>query len=384
MKNITIVLVLLCASPALALSVRVHPGAFVYLFEEAPERDLYSVVVQNIAVLNDQANSCVLNSVQLEAVRRGAPVVTLYVNAEELDAAANRTAALSKQGVLKAYDFYFQTSRYLPEDVKFSSSRTLEPGNAILISTRSMLVPGAAEQIKILASCSTSPSISTGSAILKVRKHESLNKYHFPLTGTVYVGAGASLHSHHRWVTNEEFALDVAVLHDNGRTYTGDGTKLAQYASYGADVLAIGDGVVVEARGDVTEADGNLRQPAETIEVYEQRVLAQQNQLLAKGYKEPLGNYVIIRHENGEFSHYAHLKSGSVRVKEGENVKRGQSIGQLGHSGNSTEPHLHFQVTDGQDPMYSRSIPVLFQNVEVEMFGYKNRQLHSGWIVTVQ
>ncbi len=63
---------------------------------------------------------------------------------------------------------------------------------------------------------------------------------------------------------------------------------------------------------------------------------------------------MILRHAGGEFSHYAHLKQGSVRVKAGETVKRGQAIAQLGQTGNTTEPHLHFQLTDGPDPLQER------------------------------
>lgn len=62
-------------------------------------------------------------------------------------------------------------------------------------------------------------------------------------------------------------------------------------------------------------------------------------------------------------------------------VKRGQVIGRVGQSGNSDEPHLHFQVTDGADPMYSRGIPVKFANVVVVLHGYEDRYLQSGWLV---
>ena len=386
MKIITAAFLLIsCISAASALSLRVHPGDFVYIAEEAPERNLYSAVIQNIAVLNDGKSECNLSSVEIQAERGGVPIVIVRVPAEEIVSFAQKTSALSQQGVLKAYDFYFQTSRYLPEDVQFASSANLKPGQAILISSRSILLPGNAEEVRVTAKClpQSNPDEIT-SILLKVRKHQSPNSYHFPLSGTTYVGAGASLQSHHRWVTNEEFALDLAGLGANGKTHTGDGTKLAQYASYGKEVLAVSDGVVVEARGNVTESDNNLRQPGETMEAYDQRILAQQNELLAKGYKEPLGNYVILKHENGEYSHYAHLKAGSVRVKAGETVKRGHAIGQLGHSGNSTEPHLHFQLTDAPDPMYSRGIPVIFENVEVEILGNGKRHLHTGWLVTTK
>ena len=63
-------------------------------------------------------------------------------------------------------------------------------------------------------------------------------------------------------------------------------------------------------------------------------------------------------------------------------VERGQPIGRIGQTGNSEAPHLHFQVTDGPDPLYSRGLPVVFDNVRVEILGYADRPLHGGWSVT--
>ena len=70
------------------------------------------------------------------------------------------------------------------------------------------------------------------------------------------------------------------------------------------------------------------------------------------------GNQVVIDHGNGEFSFYGHLQPGSVRVRVGQEVARGERIGAVGSSGNSTEPHLHFHVCNGPDPIMCAGIPV--------------------------
>jgi len=56
------------------------------------------------------------------------------------------------------------------------------------------------------------------------------------------------------------------------------------------------------------------------------------------------GNYIVIDHGNGEFSHLGHLKPGSVKVAVGDKVRAGQAIAQVGTSGSSLFPHLHYEL----------------------------------------
>lgn len=56
------------------------------------------------------------------------------------------------------------------------------------------------------------------------------------------------------------------------------------------------------------------------------------------------GNYIIIAHANGLYTLYAHGQAGSIAVSEGQTVKQGQQIMRVGSTGNSTGPHLHFEV----------------------------------------
>jgi murein DD-endopeptidase MepM/ murein hydrolase activator NlpD len=77
------------------------------------------------------------------------------------------------------------------------------------------------------------------------------------------------------------------------------------------------------------------------------------------------------------------LKQGSIVVKKGDSVKRGQSIARIGLSGDGYQPHLHFQITDGPDLNYSRGIPMVFANVRPVLFSSTidtdgRRQLQTG------
>src|SRR4029077_19752002 len=74
------------------------------------------------------------------------------------------------------------------------------------------------------------------------------------------------------------------------------------------------------------------------------------------------GNCVVIDHGDGEFSLLAHMKRGSVKVKKGDRVKMGDPIGQLGNSGATTGPHLHYHLMAGPKLLLSDGLPAQFEN----------------------
>ena len=77
-----------------------------------------------------------------------------------------------------------------------------------------------------------------------------------------------------------------------------------------------------------------------------------------------LGNHVVIDHGNGEYSVYAHMKAGSVRVKKGQRIKAGDAIGAMGMSGDAFLVHLHYQLQSG--PGFEEGLPSYFANVRTK------------------
>lgn len=147
----------------------------------------------------------------------------------------------------------------------------------------------------------------------------------------------------HSWeIVGQRYAYDFLIVDPEGKTFRQDEGRLEDYYAFGAPVLAPADGVVVA----VQDRHRDAPRP---------RAI----DLLAWS---PLGNYVLIRHAEGEYSLLAHLRRGSVRVRPGEWVRRGQVIGECGNSGNSTEPHLHFQVQDHPNFYLAASLPVRFRD----------------------
>ena len=67
------------------------------------------------------------------------------------------------------------------------------------------------------------------------------------------------------------------------------------------------------------------------------------------GWNGGYGNLIIIDHENGFVTYYAHCNS--ISVKKGQRVARGETIGTVGSTGNATGPHLHFEVRKNGVPV---------------------------------
>jgi murein DD-endopeptidase MepM/ murein hydrolase activator NlpD len=81
------------------------------------------------------------------------------------------------------------------------------------------------------------------------------------------------------------------------------------------------------------------------------------------------GNHVVLDLGDGVYAMYAHLRRGSLTVRPGDRVRAGQQIARCGNSGNSTEPHVHFQLMDGPDPDSARGIPFSWQGIGVPANG---------------
>lgn len=144
------------------------------------------------------------------------------------------------------------------------------------------------------------------------------------------------------------FAIDWILVGPHGGFAHGKGETPAQWYGYGADVLAVADATVASVGEGVAE-------PA----------------TLANGaaHKVPLenaaGNYVSLDLGDGRFAFYEHLKPGSIKVAPGEHVRAGAVIGQLGFTGESTGPHLHFHLGDANAPLDAEGLPYALSSFRV-------------------
>jgi len=152
---------------------------------------------------------------------------------------------------------------------------------------------------------------------------------------------------------NQRFAIDWYLLDAQHRAWVGDPTKLTSYFSYGQPVFAAADGKVVNAPyNDLRDNPNVPGDPPIALGL----PLVHGNQL-----QEALGNHVVLQIGQGVFVVYCHMMQGSLLVKEGQRVRQGQMLGQIGSSGNANTPHLHFQISTTPTVTPGDSRPYVFK-----------------------
>jgi hypothetical protein len=143
--------------------------------------------------------------------------------------------------------------------------------------------------------------------------------------------------------TAQRYAIDLVRVLGEG-TFDGDPLDNAAYHAYGVEVLAVFDGTISEIRDGIPE---NVPGPdSRAVEIT---------------YDTLVGNYVVLDLGNGRSAVYAHLIPGSLRVAVGDEVSEGDVLGQVGNSGNSSEPHLHFHFCDSPTALACHGRPYGFR-----------------------
>lgn len=174
--------------------------------------------------------------------------------------------------------------------------------------------------------------------------------YTLPFRGEwLLYNGGTTPKTSHSWdVLGQRYALDFVQADADYRRHIGRGTRPEDYYCYGEEILAAADGRVVAVEDRVRTA------PLLGWGVCD---------FLARNF---IGNHVLIEHAEGEYGLYAHLVPGSIAVAPGDRVARGQPIGRCGHTGHSSEPHLHFHLQDSADLFNGMGLPVRFTGLSVD------------------
>jgi hypothetical protein len=145
---------------------------------------------------------------------------------------------------------------------------------------------------------------------------------------------------------SQRFAVDWERIDVEGTIFRGDAKNVHSYHIYGAPILAVADGTVVASRNDLADQLPSKLPDGLPLD-------------------EADGNFVILEIGHGAYALYAHMEPGSVRVRAGDQVRRGDHIGSVGNTGNTQAPHLHFQMMDGPSGFASNGIPYVFNSFAV-------------------
>lgn len=177
----------------------------------------------------------------------------------------------------------------------------------------------------------------------------SKNAYTMPIKEdwTVFWGGTNEFLNYHYVYENQRYAYDLLIVHE-GQTYRNTRLKNENFYAFSKEVCAPSNGVVMQVENNIFDnVPGEMNEEAF------------------------LGNYVIIKHGVKEYSLIAHLKKHSISVQVGDEVEVGDFIGLCGNSGNSSEPHIHFQLMNTDSITTARSIRMRFNNGKEPIQGDK-------------
>ncbi len=144
--------------------------------------------------------------------------------------------------------------------------------------------------------------------------------------------------------TTERYAFDSLQFNETLTEYLAGDPKLnTSYFNYGTALYAVADGTVVQTENSLPENHGDAQD------------------VVLHSLMEYAGNYLMLDIGGGHYACYAHCLPGSITLRPGDRVRKGDVVARLGNSGNSTAPHLHFQVCDGPDFFWARGVPFVLE-----------------------
>lgn len=199
----------------------------------------------------------------------------------------------------------------------------------------------------------------------KFESYESELKYSLPFEGNWFVYNGGTQPSNsHSWdVITQRYAYDFVIADENRIRHTSSGTQLNDYFCYDKNICAAAAGKVVKV------VDGIKPAPFVGYGIAD---------FACRNF---VGNHIIIEHTANEYGLYAHLINGSIGVREGEVVSRGQFVGKCGHSGYSSEPHLHFHLQNKKDFYMAVGLPITFSSIRIDENLKQNVRIQAGQFV---
>ncbi|MER7172533.1 M23 family metallopeptidase [Streptomyces mesophilus] len=192
-----------------------------------------------------------------------------------------------------------------------------------------------------------------------------------PVTGrwTALNSPATKVPSHGTHAYGQTYAIDIVAEPEDrdrpGFAWVRPVTRPnAAFPAFGAPLLAVADAAVVHAE----DGQRDHRSRNSLLALLYLMFVESVGRTLG-GARRVVGNHVVLDLGDGTYALYAHLERGSLRVRTGDRVTTGQQLARCGNSGNSTEPHVHFQLMDAPDPTAARGLPFTWRGVGVPANG---------------
>ncbi|MFC9946745.1 M23 family metallopeptidase [Streptomyces pratensis] len=192
-----------------------------------------------------------------------------------------------------------------------------------------------------------------------------------PVTGrwTALNSPAGKVPSHGTHGYGQSYAIDIVAEPEEGsrppfRPLWPVARPNSDFPAFGAPLVAVADATVVHASDGMRDHLSRNSGPALAY-----LMLVEASVRDMAGAHRIFGNHVVLDLGDGTYAAYAHVRRGSLQVKAGDTVRAGQLIARCGNSGNSTEPHVHFQLMDHPDLDVARGIPFTWRGVGVPANG---------------
>ena len=162
----------------------------------------------------------------------------------------------------------------------------------------------------------------------------------------VFWGGDTKELNYHSENIAQKNAFDIVIIDSDNKTHKSEGNTNEDYYAFGQEIITPCDAIVIDV------IDGVL-----------DNVPGEMNKM------NIMGNSVILKTANNEYLFFAHFKQGSIKVKSGETIKSGETLGLCGNSGNSSEPHLHFHIQNTNDLATGTGAKCYFKEITVKRNG---------------
>ena len=262
-------------------------------------------------------------------------------------------------------------------------TRTIDPGgrNVLFLWVELPTAHPVPENLKHRLVFSFNPAGSTGPSETTLEsfgvpvRQDLVPKLSPPFNGGIWVAGDGPMNTanHRRSIfaidghiySPERFAIDWVKVGPNGDSRRDGAKKNEDWWGWGAPVLAVADGEVTEVVDQFPDNEPKVLPPVTLDNIG--------------------GNHIVLKIAPDRFVTYAHLQQGSIKVRQGARVHRGDVLALLGNSGNTTGAHLHLQVTDRDSVLESQGVPFVFEGFTYLGPGadYPEKQVSQPWVSSI-